>query len=403
MNEINLNTHKNILFLQGPMGTFFKSIDLEFRKKGVKTFKIGFNVGDWFFSKKDNYTPYRGKKNDWGNFIQNFLTEHKIDQVFLFGDCRFYQRIALQASNALGIEVFVFEEGYIRPNFITMERYGVNDFSHISRDHNFYRALNILQFKDKNIFNAKSNYYHRAWSASIYFILRDLFWFLYPHYEHHGHHNFVVETFFGIRNLLRKYKYMITEMGLLTKIIKKNKKNYYFIPLQTYNDFQIKEHSHFSSIEEFIEKCMYSFSKFAPKSTQLVIKHHPMDRGRKNYTKFINLLAKKLEIKERVIIVHDLHIPSCLKNAIGTITINSTVGISSLYHNTPTLTLGNSIYDIEGLTCKGMSLDSFWKEYTLPDKILFEKFRLYLIAKTQLNGSFYGCFPKELKYDKLDF
>jgi len=96
------------------------------------------------------------------------------------------------------------------------------------------------------------------------------------------------------------------------------------------------------------------------------------------------------------------HIPSCLKNAIGTITINSTVGISSLYHHTPTITLGNSIYDIEGLTCKGMTLDRFWKEYTPPDKMLFEKFRLYLIAKTQLNGSFYGRFPNALKYHSWD-
>ena len=402
MNKINLDNHKNILFLQGPMGTFFKTMDLEFRKRGNNTFRIGFNVGDWFFSKKDNYTPYRGKKDEWGEFIYKFLKENKINTVFLFGDCRFYQRIALQSANELSIDIFVFEEGYIRPDFITMERFGVNDFSHIPRNHDFYKALNSTQFKHEKIFDAQSNYYRRALSASTYFVLRDLFWFLYPHYEHHNHHNFMIETFFGIRNVLRKYKYMITEMSLLEKVIHRQKDNYYFIPLQTYNDFQIKEHSNFSSIEEFIEKCIYSFSKFAPKSTQLVIKHHPMDRGRKDYTQFINTLSEELGIRERVISIHDLHIPSCLKNAIGTITINSTVGISSLYHHTPTITLGNSIYDIEGLTCKGMTLDRFWKEYTPPDKMLFEKFRLYLIAKTQLNGSFYGRFPNALKYHSWD-
>ncbi len=398
MNKIGIVNHKNILFLQGPMGNFFKTMDLAFRKKGAKTFKIGFNAGDQFFSNRDNYIPYRGKKEEWGNFIYDFLIAHKIDKVFLFGDCRFYQRITLQASTELNIDIFVFEEGYIRPDFITMERYGVNDFSHIPRDYSFYKNLDITQLEETEILDARSKYYRRVWSATAYFVLRDLFWFLYPHYEHHSQHNSITEAFYGIRNALRKYKYKITERSLLTKIVDKHKNNYYFVPLQTYSDYQIKEHSNFSSIEEFIELFMHSFAKFAPPRTQLIIKHHPVDRGRKNYTKYINILSEKLDIKDRVITIHDLHLPTCLKNAIGTITINSTVGISSLYHHTPTIVLGNAIYDIEGLTCKGMLLDDFWKEYKRPDEELFENFRRFLIDKTQLNGSFYGRFPDELNF-----
>ncbi len=396
MNKIGTIDHKNILFLQGPMGNFFKTMDLAFRKKGANTYKIGFNAGDRFFSNKDNYIPYRDKKENWGSFIYDFLVAHNIDKVFLFGDCRFYQRIALQVSIELNIDVFVFEEGYIRPDFITMERYGVNDFSHIPREHEFYETLDTAQFEKVEIFDARSKYYRRGWSATTYYVLRDLFRFQYPHYEHHSEHTFIVEAFFGTCNAIRKYRYKISERGLLEKILDKHRDNYYFIPLQTYNDFQIREHSNFASIAEFIEVCLRSFAKFAPAQTQLLIKHHPMDRGRKNYTKFIQSLAKKLEITERVITVHDLHLPSCLKNAIGTVTINSTVGISSLYHRTPTITLGNAIYDIEGLTCKNMSLDDFWERYKEPDEALFEKFRVYLIEQTQLNGSFYGVFPPEL-------
>jgi capsular polysaccharide export protein len=121
-----------------------------------------------------------------------------------------------------------------------------------------------------------------------------------------------------------------------------------------------------------------------------------MDRGRRNYTKFINKLAKQLNIQERTITAHDLHLPTCLKSTIGTVTINSTVGISSLYHQAPTITLGNAVYDIEHLTCKNMPLDKFWTEYKKPDQNLFKKFRLYLIENTQLNGNFYGKIPDEL-------
>jgi capsular polysaccharide export protein len=53
------------------------------------------------------------------------------------------------------------------------------------------------------------------------------------------------------------------------------------------------------------------------------------------------------------------------------------------------------LYDIDGLTCRGTTLDEFWHFRKAPDKNLFKKFRSYLIQHTQLNGSFYGRFPTE--------
>jgi capsular polysaccharide export protein len=93
--------------------------------------------------------------------------------------------------------------------------------------------------------------------------------------------------------------------------------------------------------------------------------------------------------------VHDVHLPTCLKNAIGTVTINSTVGISSLFHRTPTITLGSAFYDIEGLTCQGMSLDRFWTHHKPPQQRLFQKFKSHIIEQTQITGSFYSRFPEE--------
>jgi capsular polysaccharide export protein len=125
-----------------------------------------------------------------------------------------------------------------------------------------------------------------------------------------------------------------------------------------------------------------------------MFKHHPIDRGRKNYKKFIQEQAQSLGIQKRVIVVHDLHLPTCLKNTIGTITINSTVGLSSLNYEIPTITLGNALYDMKDLTCKDMPLDEFWTDYKKPNKILFHKYKNYIIKNTQINGSFYGLMPK---------
>ena len=74
---------------------------------------------------------------------------------------------------------------------------------------------------------------------------------------------------------------------------------------------------------------------------------------------------------------------------ISTISINSTVGLSSLYHGTPTICLGRANYDIDGLTAKGINLDKFWNLDMLVDINLFIKYRTYLIRHTQINTNFY--------------
>ena len=169
------------------------------------------------------------------------------------------------------------------------------------------------------------------------------------------------------------------------------------VPLQTHNDFQILQHSEYGSIEKFIIEVLESFAAFAPRDDKLIFKHHPVDRGRRNYAAFIKEQAENLDISHRIMVFHDVHLPTCLKHTKGTVTINSTVGLTSLGYGIPTITLGNAIYDIEGLTNKKVSLNAFWKGSSSPDRLLYEKFIQYLINKTQLNGSFYGLFPVEFE------
>ncbi|MEA3229241.1 MAG: hypothetical protein U9P38_09245, partial [Campylobacterota bacterium] len=70
MNSIGSVKDKNILFLQGPMGSFFKKLDNLFQKNGAITYKLGFNAGDSFFSNHYNYIPYRDKKENYEGFIK---------------------------------------------------------------------------------------------------------------------------------------------------------------------------------------------------------------------------------------------------------------------------------------------------------------------------------------------
>jgi len=395
MNNLECLEGKKILFLQGPMGTFFKKLDDNFRKRGGITYHIGFNMGDQFFAHKCNYTGFREDCKNWPMFIKDFLQKKQINMIFLFGDCRYYQRVTTVIARANGIDIFVFEEGYLRPHYITMERFGVNGFSQLSRDPAFYISNSIKSVSEpEHAQNSKSN---MIISAILYYALSNLFVKIYPNYRHHREFSAIKEAFYGIRGACRKLLYIFTERGYLDKLTGALSKKYYFVPLQTHSDFQIRQHSNYRSIEKFIIEVLESFAQNAPKGTFLVFKHHPVDRGRKNYHTFIMEQAKILKIKYSIIVIHDVFLPTILNHAKGTITINSTVGLTSIKYGIPTIALGDAIYDMEGLTNTNKDLNEFWCDPKKPDSELYRKFSQFLIQNTQLNGSFYGCVPKELQ------
>ncbi|MDR0408543.1 MAG: capsular biosynthesis protein [Campylobacteraceae bacterium] len=389
MNYIGDLKNKNVLFLQGPMGTFFKRADKLFREKGAVTHKIAFNAADWFFSNKDNVINYKDTPKNWNNFIKEFLITKRIDKIFLFGDCRFYQKATIKAALKLDTEIFVFEEGYIRPDYITLEKWGVNGNSKLPKSKSFYEKLPEVSEQPKAL-QMKNSFYIMVISAIIYYFIANVFSFLYPHYIHHRNFSAIKEAFYGVRNFMRKILYLLKDRSYDNYLKTGLSKKYFFVPIQTCTDAQIKKHSLFKNIEEFIEIVLISFAHFADKNCFIVFKHHPFDRGRKNYKNTINGFAKKLNIEKRVIVLYELHLPNALKNALGTVTINSTVGLSSLYHGTPTIVLGEAIYDIKDLTCKGMSLNDFWKNKSAPNAKLFKKFRNFIIKNSQINSSFYG-------------
>ena len=199
MNRVGELENKHILLLQGPMGDFFTQLELFFRKKGAKTFRIGFNRADQFFALKDSYTPYRDKKENWREFIKTFLLKNRIDKIILFGDCRYYQNIAIKEAQKLNIDTFVFEEGYIRSDYVTFEKWGVNNFSLIPRDPTFYNK----DIKVKEPLPTHPNHLKMIISATIYYILAYLGKNSYPFYEHHRELNPYKEAFYGIRNFIR--------------------------------------------------------------------------------------------------------------------------------------------------------------------------------------------------------
>ncbi|EPW0957146.1 capsule polysaccharide modification protein KpsS [Campylobacter coli] len=374
---------KTVLLLQGPVGTFFHRLAIKMKKNKTKVFKLNFNGGDFLFYPSGKRCKCDEK--DLENFYENFFKEKKIDAIVMYNDCRLIHAKAIKVAKGLGIGIWIFEEGYLRPYCITFEKDGVNANSSLPRDKNFYLSCNILT--KESIKEIPGGFKFMAFSAFLYWLFSFL---LAPFFNNKLHHRtlYPFEFLFWFRSLYRKYLYKFTEKKLNQKIYSLEKK-YFLAILQVYNDTQIKHH-YKKSIEEFIEELILSFANHVRAKSCLVFKHHPMDRGYRNYSKLINELSQKYHVEGRIFYVHDTCLPTLLKNALGCITINSTVGLSAILEGCPTKVCGNAFYDFEGLAYP-KKLQFFWREAHAykPNPSLVINFKNYLLNTNQFNGNFY--------------
>ncbi len=380
-----------VLLLQGPVGPFFARVADAMREAGAQSIqKINFCGGDWLFYRQDSINYY-GTLSDWPDYLEQFLLQYRIDVLVLFGDCRPVHTAAISLATRRGLTYWVFEEGYIRPNYVTFERHGVNGFSGLPKDVEHYAALpQTMAPPEQEVGNT---FNRTALLAMAYYVAGTLGMPWFRHRVHHRSLN-MLEGFVWWRSYYRKLVYKADQRPLLKSISGKWSKKYFLVALQTAGDSQVLTHSGFKSVVHFIEEVTASFAENAPPDTLLIIKHHPMDRGYHDYTKLLRRLGRELGLARRIHYVHDLNLPTLLTHARGVVVINSTVGLSALHHRTPVITLGKAIYNLKGLTFQG-GLRRFWSEAETqkPDLELYWKFRNFVVDHTQLNGSFYKVMP----------
>ncbi|MBE9554500.1 MAG: hypothetical protein IMF05_13640, partial [Proteobacteria bacterium] len=187
----------------------------------------------------------------------------------------------------------------------------------------------------------------------------------------------------GLRKLLRRRR----DRRRLEAVMRSGSP-YFLLPLQVHNDSQVTEHSPFLSVADLVTTAIRSFAAHAPLDAMLLVKHHPLDRGHCNYRDVIERAAGVLGCAGRVVYFTEGHLPSLLDGAAGTVTCNSTVGLSSLCHGTPVKALGRAVYNRPGLTAQ-CPLDQFWSAPQPVNRDNVLAFTGFLRATCQANGSFY--------------
>lgn len=380
-------TPRVFLFLMGPSTPFWRELSLAFEAAGHRTVKVCFSLGDWLYWRRRGAQHFRGRLAQWPDFLAELIAREGVTDILLYADQQPYHRAASAVARAKGIPVVSIENGYLRPDWITVERDGMGVNSHFPNDPAIIRAI-AAEVGEPDL---KVRYRHGFWTEMFHegaYQMMTYFWrVLYPFYRTGKYYDPLLELIVGIPKLVKLKASEADATRLVTDRLAGGDP-FFVVALQLQGDYQIRSNSPYHHIREMIAEVIQSFAKHAPAGTRLIVKQHPHDNGWENWSHLVRHLARHWGIDERIDFIDGGDLGALLKQAKGCVMINSTVGLFSIRQGCPTKILGVAIYDMPGLTHQG-ALDSFWVAPEPVDTGLAQDFVRALAATIQVKGDFY--------------
>lgn len=373
--------HRAFLFLQGPPGPLFRLLGEEMSRQGIEVHRINLSGGDkldW----PNGATDFRGRFSEWPVFFDKFLTENRITDVLLFGDCRPYHLAAHGVASSRNVRTHVLEEGYLRPHWMTLEPEGVNARSTLPRDKNWFLNEARRLPPEPSSPPITASFSRRA---------RDSYWhyhhvitgrFAYPHYRSHRSNSILKEGFGWLWKFWREKKALRRAEEVLDSL---DGRELFVLPLQLSGDFQIRSHSPFPDMQSAASYAIESFAANAPRHLHLLLKAHPLDSSFFDWDRFVRRHARRLSLEGRLHFVDGGDLETMVRKARGLVCVNSTSATLALANGTPVCTMGEAIYDLPGLTHQG-HLDTFWANPVAPKPGVYPAFRRVLVDRCLIRG-----------------
>lgn len=354
---------RRVLLLQGPAGPFFAELQAALDAAGHHAVRAVFDSGDRLFAGAGPTIRFTGTPEELPSWLGTTLRTHAIDTLMLFGDERPIHKMARAEARALGLDVLCFEEGYLRPGYITAEWQGNNHNSPLvgrlagtldatpagnpARNGSvagtasdplppapvppgpgpMIRAA-ILQYGTRILFSRKSEraMFHRLRSPFAEILAR------------------------GPMNLLVRLARTHPDRRLRQRMQGELAGRYDLVALQVPDDPSLTVGGEGWTSRDLIETVIASFASAAPADRHLVFRIHPVARGHIADAIQIHRSARLHGVGERVHCVHTGPLAACLRGARGFITITSTSAFSALLHGKVVVVLGRSIAGSNGVT-----------------------------------------------------
>jgi capsular polysaccharide export protein len=372
---------RTFLFLQGPPGPMFRRLGKAMTERGVTVHRInicGGDARDW----PEGAVNFRGRFSDWPAFVDRFLREYRVTDLILFGDCRPYHVSAHGLAKLRNVRTHILEEGYLRPDWMTLEPEGVNARSTLSRDKNWFLKEASRLGPETEAPPITASFRRRA---------RDSYWhyhsvvtgrFSFPHYRSHRPNSIVGEGFGWLWRFARQGARARRAEAILRQL---DDKDIFVLPLQLSTDYQIRTHSLFPDMQSAAAYTLESFAANAPTDTHLLVKSHPLDSSFFNWSRFLRRIARRLALEGRVHFIDGGDLEAITGRARGLVCVNSTSATLALRQGVPVCTIGEAIYNTPGLTHQ-RHLDTFWRNPTPPEPGVYEAFRRVLVDRCLVRG-----------------
>lgn len=371
---------RRFLIVTAPFGGFGRFLAQAVAARGGEAMRMIFNAGDLLTWRREGGLAFRDDVRRWPARVRELANE--FTDIIVFGEGGPYNQGVLAQADSLNARVWVLENGYFRPDWITLERNGVNGSSRLPRTAEGYAgpvpALPLTRPVGKIL-------PHHVFNISLYHAIGSLGWAAFPRYRH----PYTVSPWRQFLGHVRRYFSLATSPKQSCDADVIRARGPFFIAcLQREGDAQLLRYSSYADNMAFLAEVMGSFARHAPKDCRLVVKNHPLDPGLSDLAHMTRCLAVERGLDDRVDFIDGGNLAQLCRASRGMVVNNSSAALSALGFRTPVKVLGEAFFDFEGLTDQ-QPMDAFWGAPVAADPALFTAFRAHVIARSQINGNYH--------------
>lgn len=383
--------NRSFLFLQGPHGPFFWKLGRMLRLTGASVWRVSFNAGDrafWFDTA--SLLPFRGAAEDWPASFERICDEKQVTDLVLYGDTRPIHAAAVERARAMGMRVHVFEEGYLRPYWVTYERDGANGHSRLM-------DLNVAEMQEAlKLCDLDAPLPPAKWGDMRQHIFYGALYHFFVMFRNGEYRNFRPHRSIPVGKEFQLYLRRLALMPYIalgrmaaTWRVRGGGFPYHLVLLQLEHDSSFRMHSPFSTMSDFLRVVVEGFAEGAPRHHHLVIKAHPLEDGRVPIQRDLKRLATEYGVSDRVHYVRGGKLAQLLNDARTAVTVNSTAGQQVLWRGIPLKTFGRAVYAKPEFVST-QPLREFFAAAARPDSRAYQDYRRFLLETSQVAGGFYS-------------